>query len=375
MRVQAVVMAGFIGMTHSLFLAMPDPSPAGEFGFKSGGSDWYSPQYDCRERPVECTPAMLGDTFVGLPTLNNDNNAVLSGAGIPFPGGSDRTVVATNNSALTRSRAYVVYDHITGALRASGANAAAGTTLDRAVLGLEYALADNAISLEVRVPVGAQRQLSSNDLLIEGGGELGNVSLISKFQLNRTSMAASSAGVAVTLPSADDVTGTIGGDPFRIDNKTILVSPYLAFATAPNENWFTQGFGQVDIAVKESDFVSATGQRGVVENQTLLRLSVGTGYWFFRKDADDCCMFRGLAGLAELHYTTPLEDQDSLLFTQAGLTQFLRNSANRDDVVNISSGFHMEFPCADARVGVNVPVRQSQRFHDTTLTVQLNFAL
>lgn len=359
----------------TVLAASPAASLAGEKLFGSGKSKWYSAGFADRSRPVEWAPGMLGDTFIGFPTILNDNNSALSSAQVPFPGGSNRTVIATNNSALTRCRTYAAYEHTTGALRQVGAGAASsGTTLDRVVVGLEYPLFDGAMSYEVRVPLGAQRQFSTADFNIGANGELGNIALISKFQLSRTSMAASAAGIGLQLPTADDVTGTLDGNPFRIENRTIFVSPYIAATAAPSENWFWNGFLQVDIAAEDSDFESA-GNSGVIENQTLARASLGTGYWFFLKDEDECCIWRGLAGVAEVHYTSPLEAQDSILLGTATVNQRISNLANRDDVVNISSGFHLMFPCADMRVGVNVPVRQSQRFHDSTLMVQLNFGM
>lgn len=376
MRVRATVWCCAPIVLALCVLTTPDSSSAGEKLFSPGGAKWYSSAFGDRDRPVEWVPAMLGDTFIGLPTIENNNNMALSSAAIPFPGGSDRVVVATNNSALTRCRSYASYEHTTGALRSLGAGpTGSGRTLDRVVVGLEYPLFDGAMSYEVRVPMGAQQQFSTTGFTIGGNGELGNVSLISKFQLSRTSMAASAAGFAVTLPTADDVTGNLGGTDFTIDNKAVIVSPYIAAVAAPNQDWFWQSFLQVDVATQDNDFVVAGGGRGVIENQTLARASLGTGYWFFQKDEDDCCMWRGLAGVVEAHYTSPLEAQDSVLLGTATVTQRISNLANRDDVINLSSGFHLQFPCATARVGVNVPVRQSQRFHDTTLMVQMNFGM
>jgi hypothetical protein len=56
--------------------------------------------------------------------------------------------------------------------------------------------------------------------------------------------------------------------------------------------------------------------------------------------------------------------------------QTLSNAAGNQDVLNLTSGLHLELPGnANARVGVNVPLRSDERFHDATLMVQVNIGL
>jgi hypothetical protein len=107
--------------------------------FQPGLPDWVSSMSsddrpsDCWG-PVDCTPAMLGDTFVGLLDINTDNDGILSAGRIPFPGGSNRLVIARNNSALVRDRFYVAYEHTTGALSASNQTVMSNNaSLDRTI--------------------------------------------------------------------------------------------------------------------------------------------------------------------------------------------------------------------------------------------------
>ena len=175
------------------------------------------------------------------------------------------------------------------------------------------------------------------------------------------------------LPTGGDITGQFDNNAFTIENDAVIVSPFLAFVAAPNSNWFYQGFAQADFAAKGNTF-SGLGQSTEFDTQSLLRLS-GGGRWFFRKNHG---LLRGLAGLAELHFTTTLEDSDSttLLNLPMAGAQTLSNAAVRQSVLNLTSGLHLELPGkANARVGVNVPLRDDQRFHDATLMVQVNISL
>jgi hypothetical protein len=322
---------------------------------------------------VDSTPAMLGDTFVGLLDINTDNDGILSAAQIPFPGGSNRLVIARNNSALVRDRFYVAYEHTTGALNASSQTVMSnGANLDRTILGLEKVFWDGQASLEVRLPFAAQRDFTFSRFSIHSDGEFGNVGLIGKLQLVKTENRVVSAGVGLQIPTGGDINGEFDGSVFTIENDAVVISPFLAFAATPDSNWFYQGFAQADFTAKGNTF-SGLGQLTEFDSQSLLRLSGGGGRWFFRKNHG---LMRGLAGLVELHFTTTLEDSDSTTLVSNASAQTLSNTAGHQSVLNLTSGLHLELPgSANARVGVNVPLRDDQRFHDATLMVQVNIPL
>ncbi|MFT4555074.1 MAG: hypothetical protein ACKVII_02060 [Planctomycetales bacterium] len=346
--------------------------------FQPGLPDWVSSMAsdagpsDCWG-PVDCTPAMLGDTFVGLLDINTDNDGILSAGRIPFPGGSNRLVIARNNSALVRDRFYVAYEHTTGALSASSQSVMSNNaSLDRTILGLEKVFLDGQASLEIRLPFAAQRDFTFNRFSIQGDGEFGNVGLIGKLQLAKTENNVVSAGLAVQLPTGGDINGEFDSRAFTIVNDAVIISPFLAFAATPDSNWFYQGFAQADFTAKGNTF-SGLGQSTEFDSQSLLRLSGGGGRWFFRKNQG---LLRGLAGLAELHFTTTLEDSDSTTLVSMASAQTLSNVERHQSVLNLTSGLHLELPGkANARVGVNVPLRDDQRFHDATLMVQVNIPL
>ena len=242
---------------------------------------------------------MFGDKFVGLLDIHTDNDGILSSARIPFPGGSNRLVIARNNSDLVRDRFYVAYEHTTGAMSASSQTAtSANASLDRTILGLEKVFLDGQASLEIRLPFAAQQDFTFNRFSTQSDGEFGNIALISKLQLVKTQNKVISTGIAVQLPTGRDVTGEFDGRAFTIKNDAVIISPFMAFAAASDDsNWFWQGFAQTDYYAKGNTF-SGLGQ-------SVLRLSGGGGRWIFRKNDG---LLRGLAGIAELHFTSTLED-------------------------------------------------------------------
>ncbi|MGZ0168217.1 MAG: hypothetical protein ACKVHE_01540 [Planctomycetales bacterium] len=255
---------------------------------------------------MDCTPAMFGDKFVGLLDIHTDNDGILSSARIPFPGGSNRLVIARNNSDLVRDRFYVAYEHTTGAMSASSQTAtSANASLDRTILGLEKVFLDGQASLEIRLPFAAQQDFTFNRFSTQSDGEFGNIALISKLQLVKTQNKVISTGIAVQLPTGRDVTGEFDGRAFTIKNDAVIISPFMAFAAASDDsNWFWQGFAQTDYYAKGNTF-SGLGQSVEYDGQSLLRLSGGGGRWIFRKNDG---LLRGLAGIAELHFTSTLED-------------------------------------------------------------------
>lgn len=347
--------------------------------FHSGPGDWCS--------LIHSTPEMFGDTFVGLPDLQLDSDGVLADLDVPFPGGSNRTVVANHNSPLPQSRIYTNYSHVNGALdfnsEFGNPDFSETASLDQYVVGFEAAVWDDWASIEVRVPFAAQRQLGNDSFSFGNDSYLGDVSVISKVLLAKSCHSAISTGVAVQLPTGDDISGDEDGTPLRYDNDGIYVSPYLAFLTLPDENWFWQGFAQVDFAVQGDGFTvplqlqqvpGAPGPSGEFNDQTLLRLNLGVGRWFFRKPHKR--FFHAMAGIVELHYTTTLQDADRVVVGDfPGVV--VSNRENYQDVLNLAAGLHIELTTnTDLRVGVNVPLRDgTSRFHDASVLAQFSIGL
>jgi hypothetical protein len=258
--------------------------------------------------------------------------------------------------------------------------------------------------LEVRVPV--EYRLTSEFLSIVAPAfnvidhvaadedrrkELANISLIFKSLVWQQDSFVLSGGLGVTLPTAQDVhTGVaVTGEVvfpdlpgFTMDtnsafmmefyNETVYLSPFLAWRYAPRSRWFHQGFLQFEFAANPStfyieglaandflfnnalvgfyDYDVLNGFRGDLHVQDLMRLNLGFGYRICdRYHGDRLCR---MTALTELHYTTTLEDATLTqvpltVNATAGLAPLqeitVGNQENRVDILNLASGFSVQF--------------------------------
>ena len=120
---------------------------------------------------------------------------------------------------------------------------------------------------------------------------------------------------------------------FNIQNETFGLSPFLALTATPTSRSFVNAFAQVDLPVNKSRYtyrernvdlqVQTEGTNGLnpvvydrtltgkINDQYVMHLDVGGGYWLYQNREAD--WFNGLAGLAELHYTTSLTNNTVVL--------------------------------------------------------------
>lgn len=382
-------------------------------------------------------PNMFGDMTAG----GCGEAAFLAGtikAGFEHPTfNCNRANLAENNSPLPRSRVYTRYNHfhninqvdIFGETFPDGLNQ---LNIDRFTFGAEIAFLDDRVSFEARLPIA--RQLTSDVLLRDIQGdynlplddyrtEILNLQFILKSLLVEREAFVLSGGLGVNVPTAQDFNlhilveddefeivvpgiGTVGSIPAygnvygTVQNSTVNVSPFLAYLWTPRPRLFTQGFFQVDVPLNTSGTVvtGTIGQpgpdqvyfppdEGKLHQQTLLRINVGSGYWFWTRP--ERSFLSGIAGILELNYTTALNDADQNPFTIPVLPLpgplpdltadvVVGNLANRIDVLNLTSGFHFQlWPRTTLGVGFVVPVRQKEgdKPFDFELNVLLNHAL
>jgi hypothetical protein len=372
---------GRLLLVVTVVATLPTAASAQVYSFPSGPSDWYGHETDstaCLWGDVDCAPRMIGDAGFGLLTVLADDDAGSGTAGVPFAGGSDRLIVARNNSALLRNRFYTIFDHSSGAFSLGsqppvGSPTSTTAALDRVVVGAEHVFWEGRASIEVRLPISSDRDYSFDRLSLQSDGVIGNVGLVTKVQLAKSPTWALAGGIASQIPTAQGVSGQFGGRSFQVDSNVYCVSPFLALTAAPNSDWFYNGFAQVDFALGDSS-VKAFGQSRSYDDPTLLRLNAGGGRWFFRRNHG---LLRGMAGMCELHYTTALDDSNDVTLIGTGAAVTLGSTAGRSlDVLNLTSGLHLEFQGgSNARVAASVPLNNGQRFSDATLMVQFNVPL
>ncbi len=366
-------------------------------------------------------PSMIGDTTAGgCGVVRFDGGLpVISVAHPTFA--CSRLNIAENNSASIRDRFYVSYRHFRNAssvsVFADSENGGESTpNIDRLTFGMEKRLGERS-SVEVRVPINYQ--LSSDLAFSQRTGpvvgeaplislplnnldtSLGNIAVILKRSLLERDGAVLSGGLAVNLPTAPDVhlSGLIDDDRFVIEdpnninpdvitpvdfffdstirNRLVSISPFTSFAAEFGENWFVQGFAQLDVPITPlvgsidaqlslPNFgltLPRVTESGDIEVQKIGRLSLGIGRYLYRSGAGQ--FTKSLSIMSELHYTTTLEDA-SLVEVEVlpsvgtlipATTVQIGNVANRTDVLDLVFGVPIAYDSWRITNGIVAPLR------------------
>ena len=253
----------------------------------------------------------------------------------PSPGNGlilGRTKIAENNSPLPRDRVFVNYSHFNNVPLFPG-----GVNVNRITPGFEKAFADGQMSLEFRFPFGTTLD---NDITADGitaTDELlvGNMMIVYKALLASGYNWAVSGGLAVAMPTADDVNVrlTDGTTLLQIRNKSVHFSPFVAYVATPNDRCFFQLFLQGEFDANGNP-VAAQGTGGELEimgrvNDTnYLYFDVGAGFYLYRDRYDR--LINSLAPVAELHWNKTLQATDVV---RSGGIQ-IGNFAENVDVLN-----------------------------------------
>jgi hypothetical protein len=331
------------------------------------------------------TPNMFGDLF------NNLGGSVLvltsafdtTQADIPLAAGCRRAKIAEDDKALPQNRVFFLYNHFQNALSnqsdVTGFLVPHNLPVDRYTLGIEKTLFDEVWSVELRMPLAGRSEYDTPEFGI-WGGSVGNLAVILKRLIYQSDTAAVAVGLGIDAPIGSDANGFADDYSnttfFTVHNQAVHLAPYAGFLRAPNCRLFYQGFVQCDVPLNGNriDYTDSvdSGTIGVLNEQNLLYVDFSAGYWLYR----NCCApwFTGLAAVAEVHYTTALQDAD--VVAKVGYPPprlIFSNFANRVDVVNLTAGLHAEIARDTVcRVGGVFPLsRGDDRSFDGEVQVQL----
>lgn len=373
-------------------------------------------------------PFMIGDTGAG--TCLAFNGIIEWEISHPTLSCS-RLNISENNTAIPIDRGYFSYRHFHNAVNVRLFQFVDKFDTDRYTLGYERTFLDGMASVEIRAPFEARLRsdfvsgivvdppgpegIADLVVPIGSGGETqleaGNLSIIIKAKLIERERFILSGGLGVTAPTAPDVeTGlalvgfpevsftnvpgilaqSAGSSFFEFENEIVYLSPFLAWAHAgEGGKWFHQGFLQVEAAANRASFTGAGGYDNIftdlarnpigvasyviepgfigrLQAQTLMRLNLGVGRVLVDRPRGD--WLQRLYGLAELHYTTTLEDATftdiPLIETlNAGVTLPLElevgNQANRVDILNAALGLSAEVRAWTITNGFVAPLRSA----------------
>ncbi len=351
---------------------MMEPSPLSPFAALQG------PQRPFLSR-LSRAPDMFGDSITTNSVFIDQQNVTTSGPNhsiaidLPSPGGFAR-FKNEHARAMPTDRVFVLYNHFHNALDfQSIGDGTVSRSVDVITLGAEKTFDDGRSSLEIRLPL-----VGFDDVNINGAGynaeTVGNLVLALKTLLTATDNFAIASGVALSLPTASDVSVALGsGDSLNIRNQTIRLLPYLAFQMTPDENWFFHLYAQLDSTTSSNTYVYRSGglsSSRKIADQSLFYLDWSAGYWWYRADDPTATGLTGLASVFELHWTTAISDAQGGFI--GNLPVFPTN--NRFDALNATGGVHIELNSKTAlRVATVLPLRQSRgdRFFDAEAQVSL----
>lgn len=348
---------------------------------------------------------MFGDSFLHGQTLqviqilpSDPGNSISAVLDLPTAGGP-HLLVAENNKALPTDRVYLNYNHFHNALlygvnQVSLGGAFASNqrlAVNRYTFGLEKTFFDGVWSAEVRVPfVGRDDThffpdpgMAPDGITSVNSSEFGNVSLILKTLLYADDKFALSGGLGLETPTGDAAQARVGSFRYVVENDAVYLHPYLAVLRTSDDDLFFNGFLQVDVPTGGNDLRSTdlgagmSRTVGTLNDQALLHLNVGGGFWFFRSSRRDT--FTGLAGLVELHYTQTFGGTDRIAFgplppTIAGDRRVVfSNRRNHYGLLNLTTGLNVELtPDTLLRCAIAVPLLPADnRLFDAEPMLQL----
>jgi hypothetical protein len=281
---------------------------------------------------------------------------------LPSPGGPGggivvgRLKIAENNSPLPRHRIFMNYSLFDNVPLVQG-----GVTVNRFSPGFETTFFDDQASLEVRTPFAATlgSTVLADGPLNMGHMQWGDIFVALKFLLYETPETAFSAGLAMTLPVADDLhVRTVAGKPLvTIENESVHWMPYIGWLNRSANGFFAQGFTQLDIDGNgNSVSVNADGRglapAGRVQDTTYLQIDWGVGYLHW-VSPDRWGPLTRVVPTVEMHYTRSLESADYVE------TRDFRIGQAKDDVqiLNLVVGSTFDFKNNSAlTVGYVTPV-------------------
>ena len=295
---------------------------------------------------------------------------------IPTPSPGDlvgRTTMADNNSPLPRDRVFLDFNYFHNAVFGPVTLPA-----NRFAPGFEKTFFDGNTSIECRFPMAVTL---SSDLVTNSTDvlkyQMGDFMIAGKALLRKNRRGALTAGIGVSIPTADDFSLSLsdGTNLLRIENDTVRLIPYIAALSTPNDDQFFQMFLSIDTDVSGNPVFynpealangggGNLGLEGILQSNTIARLDLSAGNWVFRNRPR---RITDMAAVVEAHISTDVSDPDVI-----NTDSLLIGTTSRSTVVNMTFGTHLYFgPRTDLTAGYGVPLTDDRGF-DGELRVFMN---
>jgi hypothetical protein len=215
------------------------------------------------------------------------------------------------------------------------------------------------MSLDFRFPFASTL---ANDQVVEAaaasGTEFGNLTATWKtiVWMNQSVLVAGGFGLAAPTAGDTSVLLANGRKILQIENEALHLLPYGAVLWTPTERAFFQAFLQFDIDANGNPVYGglsgALPRLGTLQDASLMYLDFSGGYWCYQNPS--AALVTAIAPVAELHYSTTLQDEETL----SGNGIALQALTKRYDVLNITLGAHIA--AGDRLIitpGVSLPLR------------------
>ncbi|GAA5508075.1 hypothetical protein [Novipirellula caenicola] len=291
---------------------------------------------------------------------------------VPGPGVSTRRVkVAENFSPAVRHRAYLNYNFFNDAFGGLG-------DISRYTLGIEHVLLEDLISVEFRLPTaatyGSTQTLGTRQ---DRNFEIGNFTIIPKAVLLYDRHYIWSAGVGVSVPTADDTRlQSNGQDLLVVENESVHLLPFTGLMYRYSDDLSFQSYVQLDIAangdpIRGNRVGDTLPVLGKFNDSTLMHLDVAATKSIYRNPNRNSGLIQQALLNTELHYTATLQDTDVV---SAGGLRYA-NLASNFNILNATTGLHLVL--SDKLVvtpAMSIPLRDGldEQF-DYEAMVQINY--
>jgi len=328
--------------------------------------------------PESAVPNMIGDFLGGNARFFGESTLFeVQHASVGVAGGDRRFKIADDQNPIPVDRLIFDYNGFQNPLLDVAGNT---RNLQRFTFGIEKTFRDGLWSFEFRVPFTTD--YNSTQSTVAGaslsGTEFGNMVLVLKRLVVRRENFAASVGVGADFPSGadfriDDATGTA----VEIWNESIHLQPFVGAYWTPTDRLFFLGFAQLDFDTRGSTVLMRDGggdlaRAGRFTDQTLAMLDLSVGYWLHRNP--NARWLTALAPMAEIHYTSTLQDSDTVTGTMGTIGASATGDAGRRDVLNLTGGVYMQLgTCSDLRLAYVAPLGDGvDREFDGEFVVQFN---
>ncbi len=232
---------------------------------------------------------------------------------LPSAGGTvGRVKMSEDNSPIPRDRFIFAYDNFD-----SVPFTTSGMTVNRFQFGVEKTFLDGRWSAEVRLPFAGTLASTHVQGFEVAHTELGNVRFALKRIFSQNQFLTTTSGVAVTLPTADDLVALSsfdGSELYRFKNESVTVEPFVAALFTPNSRLFSQTWASLNLDVSGGELrwnqnvFGGNGSARIID-VPLLAVDQQIGYWLMRRDTGT---LRGLAPFMELHWNYAIAQTELL---------------------------------------------------------------